>query len=371
MMCAVLAAGCGTVPHGPAGGQALGCTAAGVTGAYFPATMSQIADGTDFQQTISTLEKELFEDCIRGYGFGPKAQAFAFQSLNLIQFQAISGYTANQQASVGLVDLQSISHSGMLAPVYFMIRPPDASGVPPAVRRAVEADRSHCWFKSLEPTRRLEREGFALQRQWYADEVRLLNSAQVRSANKVFKACVTHYGAPRTASESFGQFLNWLRQLVNRGEFGVRSGGVEPAVTPRKQIDAHWSAIFVKCGQPLAILMQRLLPVAQQAFMQGTSARSARWTRRRRRRWPPWSTCRDPVLTSPRLRDRRTAVPPYRRTAPRTAVPPHRRTAGTVTDETAAIANRREATRRLTTPLSAFRALNILIYLIYVSRKVW
>ena len=62
MMCAVLAAGCGTVPHGQAGGQALGRTAAGVTGAYFPATMSQIADGTDFQQTISTLEKELFED---------------------------------------------------------------------------------------------------------------------------------------------------------------------------------------------------------------------------------------------------------------------------------------------------------------------
>jgi hypothetical protein len=265
---ALLVAGCGVAPRGPAGGQALGQTAAGVTGAYFPASMAQIADGTDFQQTLSTLEKELFEDCIKGYGFGQKAQAFAFQSLNLISFQALSGYTQNQQASVGLVDLQSISRSGMLAPLYFMAGPPDTAGVPPAVRRAVEFDRSHCWVKAVQPARRLDRAGYALQRQWYATEVRLMNSAQVRSATRVFKSCVTHYGAPRTASESFGQFLDWLRQLVNRGEFGVRSRFAQPAVTPRKQLDAHWSAIFVKCGEPLAILMQRLLPVAQQAFVQ-------------------------------------------------------------------------------------------------------
>ncbi len=264
----VLAAGCASAQRGPGARSALGRTATGVMGEYIPATMAQIADGTDFQQTISTLQKELFEDCIKGYGFGPRAQAFAFQSLNLMPFQAVSGYTQNQNAQVGLVDLRSIIRSGMLAPIYIMGSRPDATGVSAAEQAAIRADEWHCWSKSLQPVRKLDQLGFALRRQWYSQEVRLLSSSQVRAANKVFGSCVTRAGAPRTASESLGQFIGWLQRTLNRAEFASRFGGASPSLQPRQSVDAHWSAVFIRCGRPLVSLLQRLLPGAQQAFVQ-------------------------------------------------------------------------------------------------------
>jgi hypothetical protein len=264
----VLAAGCASAQRGPGARPTLGRTGAGVMGEYIPATMAQIADGTDFQQTISTLQKELFEDCIKGYGFGPRAQAFAFQSLNLMPFQAVSGYTQNQNAQVGLVDLRSIIRSGMLAPIYIMGSRPDATGVSAAEQAALRADEWHCWSKSLQPVRKLDQLGFALRRQWYSQEVRLLNSGQVRAANKVFGSCVTRAGAPRTASESLGQFIGWLQRTVNRAEFASGFGGASPSLQPRQSVDAHWSAVFIRCGRPLVSLLQRLLPGAQQAFVQ-------------------------------------------------------------------------------------------------------
>ncbi len=264
----VLAAGCASAQRGPGARSTLGRTATGVMGEYIPATMAQIADGTDFQQTISTLQKELFEECIKGYGFGPRAQAFAFQSVNLMPFQAVSGYTQNQNAQVGLVDLRSIIRSGMLAPIFIMGSRPDATGVSAAEQAAIRADEWHCWSKSLQPVRKLDQLGFALRRQWYSQEVRLLSSSQVRAANKVFGSCVTRAGAPRTASESLGQFIGWLQRTVNRAEFASRFGGASPSLQPRQSVDAHWSAVFIRCGRPLVSLLQRLLPGAQQAFVQ-------------------------------------------------------------------------------------------------------
>ena len=264
----VLAAGCASAQRGHGARSTLGRTATGVMGEYIPATMAQIADGTDFQQTISTLQKELFEECIKGYGFGPRAQAFAFQSLNLMPFQAVSGYTQNQNAQVGLVDLRSIIRSGMLAPIFIMGSRPDATGVSAAEQAAIRADEWHCWSKSLQPVRKLDQLGFALRRQWYSQEVRLLSSSQVRAANKVFGSCVTRAGAPRTASESLGQFIGWLQRTVNRAEFASRFGGASPSLQPRQSVDAHWSAVFIRCGRPLVSLLQRLLPGAQQAFVQ-------------------------------------------------------------------------------------------------------
>ena len=105
----LLTAGCARAAPSPGARSALGQTAAGVTGEYIPATIAQVADGTDFQQTIGTLQKELFEACIRGYGFGAQAQAYAFGNLNLVPFQALAGYTLYQDASVGLVSLRSIA----------------------------------------------------------------------------------------------------------------------------------------------------------------------------------------------------------------------------------------------------------------------
>jgi hypothetical protein len=268
VLASLLAAGCASVAGATGVRSALGQSTTGVVGEFIPATIAQVADGTDLQQTISILEKELFEDCIKGYGFGPQAQAFAFQSLNLIPFQAMSGYTQNQNAQVGLIDVRSVTRTGMLAPIYIMASRPDASGIPPAEQAALRADQWHCWSKSLQPVRRLDQLGFALQRQWYAQEVRLLNSTQVRAANRVFGSCVTHAGAPRTASESLGQFLNWLQGMVNRAVFASRIGGVQPLLQPRQRIDAHWSAVFIRCGGPLVLLLQRLLPVAQHAFIQ-------------------------------------------------------------------------------------------------------
>jgi hypothetical protein len=268
IMCAILAAGCAVAGHGPGTRTALGQTDAGVIGEYLPATMSQILDGTDFEQTISTLERELFEDCIKSRGFGPQAQAYAYRNLNLIPFVAMSGYTQNQQASVGLVSLQSIKNSGMFAPLYIMARPANTAGISVPEQRALQADQWRCWSKSTEATRALARQGAALGRQWYSAEVRLMNGARVRAATKMFKSCVMHSGAPRTASESLGQFLNWLRAVVNRGEFGSRAIALQPSVQPRRQLDAHWSQIFTKCGGPLVLLMQRLLPGAQQVFFQ-------------------------------------------------------------------------------------------------------
>jgi hypothetical protein len=267
IMSAVLAAGCAAA-HGPGVRTALGQTDAGVIGQYIPATMSQIADGTDFEQTISTLERELFEDCIKGLGFGPAAQAHAYRNLNLIPFTALSGYTQNQQASVGLVSLQSIAHSGMLAPVYIRARPASSAGIPAAEQRALQADQWRCWSKSTAATRELARQGAALGRQWYSAEVRLMNTARVRAATKTFKSCVVHSGAPKTASESLGQFLNWLRAVVNRGAFSAPAIAVQPSLQPRRQLDAHWTKIFTKCGGPLVLLMQRLLPGEQQVFVQ-------------------------------------------------------------------------------------------------------
>jgi len=264
----LLAAGCASATGATGVRSALGQTSTGVVGEFIPATIAQMADGTDFQQTISILEKELFEDCIRGYGFGPRAQAFAFQSLNLMPFQAMSGYTQNQNAQVGLVDVRSVTRTGMLAPIYIMGSRPDASGIPPAEQAALRADQWHCWSTSLQPVRRLDQLGFALHRQWYAQEVRLLNSKQVRAANKVFGSCVTHAGAPWTASESLGQFLNWLQGMVNRAAFAIRFGGAQPSLQPRQRMDAHWSGVFIRCGGPLVALLQRLLPVAQHAFIQ-------------------------------------------------------------------------------------------------------
>jgi hypothetical protein len=268
VLTAILAAGCAVAAHGSGVRTALGQTDAGVIGAYIPATMSQIADGTDFQLELSTLERELFEDCIKSHGFGPAAQAFAYRNLNLIPFAALSGYTQNQQAAVGLVSLQSITHSGMLAPVYVMPYRPGAAGLSQAEIRALEADQWHCWSQSTLPTRAFARAGAALGRQWYAAEVRLMNSSRVRAATKVFRPCVLHSGAPRTASESLGQFLNWLRAVVNRAEFRAGGFGSQPSLQPRKSLDAHWTQIFIKCGGPLVLLMQRLLPGAQQAFVQ-------------------------------------------------------------------------------------------------------
>ena len=267
VLASLLAAGCASASRAAGARSALGQTATGVVGEYIPATMAQVADGTDFQQTISTLQRELFETCIKGYGFGPRAQAFAFQSLNLMPFQAVSGYTQNQNAQVGLVDVSSVTQSGMLAPIYLRTRP-DSTGVSAAEQAALRADQWHCWSKSLQPVRKLDQLGFALRRQWYAQEVRLLKTKQVRAASKVFGACVTHAGAPRTASESLGQFIGWLQGMVNRAEFAGRIGGPEPLLQPRQAMDAHWSAVFIRCGGPLVSLLQRLLPATQQAFVQ-------------------------------------------------------------------------------------------------------
>lgn len=263
----VLTAGCGA-KTGPGDRTALGQTAAGVTGAYFPATMAQVADGADFQQTIGTLQKELFDACIRGYGFGPQAQAIAFSNLNLMPFQAMSGYVQNQNAAVGLVDLRAVAHSGMLAPLYIMATRPDTSGVSPAELRAVESDQWRCWSRSRQAVTKLERQGAALQRQWNAQEIRLLDSRPVRAATKVFSSCVTHEGAPRGASESLRQFIGWLQQMVNRAEWASRMGGPQPAAQPRQAMDAHWTRVFLKCATPLVSLLQRQLPGVQQTFLQ-------------------------------------------------------------------------------------------------------
>jgi len=268
ILAAILTAGCGVSAHEHGVRTALGQTDSGVIGAYIPATMSQIADGADFEQTVGTLERELFEVCIKSHGFGPRAQAFAYGNLNLMPLQAMHGYTQNQQASFGLVSLQSIKQSGMLAPLYIMVRPPDTTGLPQAEIRAVEADQWRCWSKSNEPARELLRQGAALARQWYAAEVRLMNTAQVKAATKTFRSCVAHAGAPRTASESLGQFVNWLRGVVNRAEFRSRAFDSQPLVQPRRELDARWSQVFTRCGGPLVLLMQRLLPGAQQTFVQ-------------------------------------------------------------------------------------------------------
>jgi hypothetical protein len=264
----VLAAGCAPAASGPGGLATLGRTSAGVIGSYVPATLAQLADGDDFQQSLGTLEKEAFENCIRGFGFGPAAQAFAFQSINYLPFQAMTGYTSYQNAAVGLVDVHSVTKTGMLAPIYIAGQRPDSSGISPAEQRAIRADQWHCWSASQQPVRKLNQQGYAIHRQWYAQEVRLLNSKQVRAATKVFGSCVSHEGAPKTAAQSLGQFLNWLQRTINRGAFvsGVGSSGA--SVQPRQRVDAHWSAVFVRCGGPLVSLLQRLLPGAQQAFVQ-------------------------------------------------------------------------------------------------------
>src|SRR5262245_35238784 len=115
-LAACLAAGCGSLVPG-SGGLTSRPTDNGGIGHSIPATMAQVSSGTTFEQTLSTLQKELFESCIRRLGFGPRAQAFAFANLNLMPFSIASGYQRAQEAGLGLVDLSSISRIGMLAPI--------------------------------------------------------------------------------------------------------------------------------------------------------------------------------------------------------------------------------------------------------------
>jgi hypothetical protein len=66
-------------------------------------------------------------------------------------FQAMSGYTNNQNAAVGLVDVRSVTRTGMLAPIYITGIRPDATGVSAAEQRALRADQWHCWSQSKAP----------------------------------------------------------------------------------------------------------------------------------------------------------------------------------------------------------------------------
>lgn len=272
-LAAALVAGCNSLVQGQ-GGLTSQPTDSDVVGFFMPATMAQVTSGATFQQTLTTLEKEQFEACIRRLGFGSQAQAFAFAQLGLMPFGVASGYQRAQEAGLGLVNLQAVGQSGVLAPIYYPgLNQSTLRGVSMAEIRAVESDRWRCWQQAQAPARQLNLLGSALFRQWYAMQAKVEASAQVQALDKVFGTCVMRQGAPRTAAGSLRQFINWLEGVINRGAFIiVRNGATSPQFSSSSaalgKTDAQWSAVFARCAGPLVSVLQGLWLEKQQAFMQ-------------------------------------------------------------------------------------------------------
>lgn len=270
-----LLAGCGSLVPAPAGLTSQP-TGNGVVGYFIPATMAQVDSGTTFQQMLTTLEKEQFESCVRRLGFSPAVQAFAFANLNLMPFSVASGFQRAQEAALGLVNLSSVNQpGGMLAPIYIPVRP-NMAGVTPAEMQAVQADQWRCWSRARQAASRLNLLGAALSRQWSAVEARVEASAPVRAADKVFGKCVLREGAPAAAAGSLRQFIGWLEGVINRGAVMIyrnSGGGIaavsrSPATAALGKTDAQWTAVFARCAGPVVGMMQGLLLVQQQAFLQ-------------------------------------------------------------------------------------------------------
>jgi hypothetical protein len=302
-----LLVGCGVLSRSTSAGTLQADT--GVVGYYLPATLAQLASGRTFGETISTLQKEAFEACIGRLGFDQQARAVAFRMLNFMPFGGQNGWVQAQEAGLGLVNLATVSRSGMLVPIF--ASPVSAGGakLPPAEMRALQVDQWRCWRQVRVLTAPLDREGFALFQRWYSAETRVLESAPVQSADHTFSTCVLRQGAPRTAAGSLRQFVAWIEQVVNRGTgfqkfFGVGgpvafTGPVVVQVTPapgsgggfsasgsisvsggrpgpgqsssavaRQHADAQWSAVFVRCAGPLVAMLQAQLLIKQGAFMQ-------------------------------------------------------------------------------------------------------
>lgn len=273
VLAVALVAGCNSLVPG-SGGLTSQPTNSNVIGYYMPATMAQVTAGTTFEQTLTTLEKEQFEACIRRLGFGPQAQAFAFAELGFMPFNVSSGYQRAQEAGLGLINLQTIGQSGMLAPIFYAgLNPPTLSGASMGEIRAVESDRWRCWQQAQQPARQLNLLGAALFRQWYAVQARVEASTQVQALDKVFGTCVMKQGAPRTAAGSLRNFINWLEGVINRGAiFIVRNGAVGRTFSSSSaalgKTDAQWSAVFARCAGPLVAVLQGLWLTKQQEFMQ-------------------------------------------------------------------------------------------------------
>jgi hypothetical protein len=273
VLAASLIAGCNSVVPG-ASGLISQPTDNGVIGFFMPATMAQVNSGATFEQTLTTLEKENFEGCIRRLGFDQQAQALAFAELNFMPFATASAYQRAQEAGLGLVNLQTIQQSGMLAPIYFAgLNQPNLSGISSAELQAIQSDRWRCWSQARQPANQLNLLGAALFRQWYTEQAKVEASAQVQALDKVFGTCVTKSGAPRTAAGSLRQFISWLEGVINQGAFMIVRNGAVGSLFQRSsaalgKTDAQWSAVFARCAGPLVAVLQGLWLQKQQAFMQ-------------------------------------------------------------------------------------------------------
>jgi hypothetical protein len=306
-----LLAGCGLISHSPSTGSLQADT--GVVGYYIPATLAQLASGRTFGLTVNTLQKEAFQACIGRLGFDQQAQAVAFRMLNFMPFGGQNGWVQAQEAGLGLVNLATVSRSGMLVPIFASPLSSGRSKLPQAEMRALQVDQWHCWRQVRLLSAPLDREGFGLFQRWYSAETRVLESAPVQAADHTFSTCVLKQGAPRTAAGSLRQFVAWIEQVVNRGtgfqRFVGGIGGpaafggpvvvqVTPAPAPgggftgsgsvavfssgrpgpgqsssssavaRQHADARWSAVFVRCAGPLVAMLQAQLLIKQSAFMQ-------------------------------------------------------------------------------------------------------
>lgn len=272
-LAAALVAGCSSLVPG-SGGLTSQSQDSNVIGFYMPASMAQVNAGVTFQQTLSTLEKEQFEACIRRLGFPPQVQTIAFNNLNFLPFNIAAGNQRAQEAGLGLVNLQTIGRFGMLAPIYYAgLNRPNLSGVSQAELRAVQSDQWRCWQQAQQPAHQLNLLGAALFRQWYAVQSRVEASAQVQALDKVFGTCVTKEGAPRTAAGSLRQFINWLEGVINQGAFIIARGGAGGTVFASRaaalsKTDAQWTAVFARCAGPLVAVLQGLWLEKQQEFMQ-------------------------------------------------------------------------------------------------------
>ena len=299
---AVLLAGCGALAPKPVATVSQADT--GVIGYYMPATLAQLASGSTFGQTLSTLQKEAFERCIGRLGFDAKAQSVAFTMLDFMPFGALNGWVQAREAGLGLVNLATVAHGGNLVPIYGFFGPLNARGLPQAELRALRFDQWRCWQQVRVVTAALDRQGFALFQKWYATETRILQSAPVQAADKTFSTCVLLQGAPRAASGSLRQFIAWMEQVVNRGTGYSRviqgffggpvafsgpvavsgggprssasgagsSGGGAPgssSAVAQQQADARWTAVFTRCAGPLVAMLQAQLLIKQSAFLQG------------------------------------------------------------------------------------------------------
>jgi hypothetical protein len=226
-----------------------------VLGLFVPATGPQYAAGTQLNGTIQALEVDGTARCLARHGVTvpvpPPASLAARYATN---------YVDNSQ----FPDLTRISRTHVFVPAWFIepLKPPTGQG-----------QAFHRW---LGPCQAAARAVFAPllsagQRlgdgTWAALLTQAPAAGPVRGTLGALRTCAARYGWPASpygppagVIRSFGDFGSWVFGHLD----GAGSRGASAAALRR--LGRHWTAVFVRCGQPTLAAQNQWLAAQQARF---------------------------------------------------------------------------------------------------------